>query len=114
MITIRKSDERGKSTSDWLTSYHSFSFNKYYDPAYVSFGPLVVLNEDTFQPGTGFGSHPHENMEIVTYVLDGAIEHKDSIGTKEVIRAGEVGRMSVGAGIVHSEYNHSKFRNIIV
>jgi redox-sensitive bicupin YhaK (pirin superfamily) len=108
MITICKSNERGKTITDWLTSYHSFSFNHYYDPAHVNFGPLVVLNDDIIKPGTGFGTHPHENMEIVTYVLEGALEHKDSTGKREVLRAGEVGRMSAGTGIVHSEYNHSK------
>jgi redox-sensitive bicupin YhaK (pirin superfamily) len=108
MITIRKSDERGKTITDWLTSYHSFSFNQYYDPAYIHFGPLVVLNDDIIKPCAGFGAHPHENMEIVTYVLKGALEHKDSTGKREVLRAGEVGRMSAGTGIVHSEYNHSK------
>jgi quercetin 2,3-dioxygenase len=108
MITIRKSNERGKTITEWLTSYHSFSFNHYDDPAHVNFGPLVVLNDDIIKPGTGFGTHPHENMEIVTYVLEGALEHKDSTGKREVLRAGEVGRMSAGTGIVHSEYNHSK------
>lgn len=108
MITIRKSNERGKTVTEWLTSYHSFSFNHYYDPAHVNFGPLVVLNDDIIKPGTGFSAHPHENMEIVTYVLEGALEHKDSTGKREVLRAGEVGRMSADTGIVHSEYNHSK------
>jgi quercetin 2,3-dioxygenase len=112
MMTIRKNDERGKTVNDWLTSCHSFSFNKYYDPAYVNFGPLVVLNDDVVKPGTGFGSHPHENMEIVTYVLDGALEHKDSTGTREVIGSGEVGRMSAGTGVIHSEYNHSNSESV--
>lgn len=108
MITIRKSNKRGKTLTGWLTSYHSFSFNRYYDPEYINFGPLVVLNDDIVQPGTGFSEHPHQNMEIVTYVLEGALEHKDSTGKREVLRAGEIGRMSAGTGIVHSEYNHSK------
>jgi redox-sensitive bicupin YhaK (pirin superfamily) len=108
MITIRKNSERGKTVNDWLTSYHSLSFNKYYDPGNVNFGSMVVLNDDVVKPGKGFGSHSHENMEIVSYVLEGTLEHKDSTGKSEVLRAGEVGRMSAGTGIVHSEYNHSK------
>ncbi len=107
MFTIRKSESRGTTRADWLISRHSFSFNQYYDPAYTHFGPLVVLNDDTVQPGAGFGSHPHKNMEIVTYVLEGGLEHKDSTGKREAILAGNVGRMSAGSGIVHSEYNHS-------
>jgi quercetin 2,3-dioxygenase len=107
MVTIRKNNDRGKTITDWLTSYHSFSFNHYYDPAHVNFGPLVVLNDETIQPGKGFGLHQHENMEIVTYVLEGALEHKESTGESEILRAGEVGRMSAGTGIAHSEYNHS-------
>lgn len=108
MITIRKSNTRGKTLTGWLSSYHSFSFNRYYDPEYSNFGPLVVLNDDIVQPGAGFGEHPHHNMEIVTYVLEGALEHTDSTGKREVLHAGEIGRMSAGKGIVHSEYNHSK------
>src|SRR3972149_5409942 len=104
MIEIRRSEERGKTKLGWLTSYHSFSFNRYYDPAHVNFGPLRVLNDDTVIPGAGFGEHPHENMEIVTYVLEGALEHRDSIGTHGIIHAGEVQRMSAGTGIIHSEY----------
>ena len=105
---IRKSNERGKTVTEWLTSYHGFSFNRYYDPAHVNFGPLVVLNDDIVKPGTGFSAHPHENMEIVTYVVKGALEHKDSTGKREVLQAGEVGRLNAGTGIVHSEYNQSK------
>ncbi len=107
MFTIRKSESRGTTRADWLVSRHSFSFNEYFDPAYTHFGPLVVLNDDTVQPGAGFGSHPHKNMEIVTYVLEGGLEHKDSTGKREIILAGNVGRMSAGTGVVHSEYNHS-------
>lgn len=107
MLKIRKSGNRGTTQTGWLVSRHSFSFNNYYDPAYTHFGPLAVLNDDIVQPGTGFGSHPHENMEIVTYVLEGALEHKDSTGKRGVIHAGEIGRMSAGTGIIHSEYNHS-------
>ncbi len=107
MFTIRKSGSRGTTQTDWLVSRHSFSFNDYYDPAYTHFGPLVVLNDDIVQPGTGFGRHRHKNMEIVTYVLEGALEHEDSTGKREVILAGDIGRMSAGTGIAHSEYNHS-------
>ncbi len=107
MIEIRKSEDRGKTKLDWLTSYHSFSFNHYYDPTHVRFGPVRVLNDDIIMPGTGFGAHSHDNMEIVTYVLEGTLEHQDSIGTRGIIKAGEVQRMSAGTGIVHSEYNAS-------
>lgn len=107
MVEIRKSEDRGQTKLGWLTSYHSFSFNRYYDPAHVHFGPLRVLNDDIIMPGTGFGDHPHDNMEIVTYVLDGALRHQDSIGTNGVIQASEVQRMTAGTGIVHSEHNAS-------
>lgn len=108
MLEIRKSEDRGRTKLGWLTSYHSFSFNRYYDPANVHFDPLRVLNDDIVMPGTGFGAHPHDNMEVVTYVLDGALRHQDSTGTDGVIRAGEVQRMTAGTGIEHSEYNESK------
>jgi redox-sensitive bicupin YhaK (pirin superfamily) len=107
MVEVRKSKDRGRTKLGWLTSYHSFSFNRYYDPANVHFGPLRVLNDDTVMPGTGFGAHPHDNMEVVTYVLDGVLRHRDSTGTDGVIRAGEVQRMTAGTGIEHSEYNDS-------
>ncbi len=107
MITIRKAGERGSTRMGWLTSYHSFSFNRYYDPEHIHFGPLRVLNDDFVAPGTGFGMHPHDNMEIITYVLAGEVEHRDSTGTHSVIRAGDVQRMSAGTGVVHSEYNRS-------
>ena len=92
----------------WLTSYHAFSFNRFYDPERIHFGPLRVLNDDFVMPSSGFGDHPHDNMEIVTYVLSGALEHKDSSGGHGIINAGDVQRMRAGTGIVHSEYNNSE------
>ncbi|MGA7749809.1 MAG: pirin family protein [Gallionella sp.] len=107
MMVLRKAGERGYAHHGWLESWHSFSFADYHDPAHVHFGPLRVINEDIVQPGTGFGTHGHRDMEILTYVLSGALRHRDSMGHGEDIRYGEVQVMSAGTGVQHSEVNPS-------
>jgi redox-sensitive bicupin YhaK (pirin superfamily) len=107
MITVRQAQSRGKTQTPWLDSHHTFFFNRYYDPRYTEFRDLLVINEDEVAPGMGFGIHGHQDMEIISYVVDGQLAHQDSTGVSSVIRPGDVQRMSAGTGVRHSEFNPS-------
>lgn len=107
VLEIRKSEDRGHTELEWFESFHTFSFDQYYDAQHMGFGPLKVINEDTIAPGMGFGSHPHRDMEILTYIISGQLEHKDSLGSGAIIEAGDILKMSAGQGIIHSSFNAS-------
>lgn len=112
MINLIKSNQRGRTKIDWLNSFHSFSFSEYFDEKRMNFGPLRVINEDYIDPAAGFPTHPHKNMEIITYVLSGALEHRDSTGTHSIINAGDLQKMTAGKGVYHSEFNPSKVEEV--